>query len=59
MYVFWYDYVKPKYDEKAKLRFWIQTVSLYTLKKTIFIKAMQKMLKQGLTLQIMNSMVYY
>ena len=30
IYVFWYDYVKPKYDEKAKLRYWIQTVSLYT-----------------------------
>ena len=25
MYEFWYDYVKPKYDEKPKL-----TVSLYT-----------------------------
>ena len=29
MYEFWYDYVKPKYREKAKL-VWIQTVSLYT-----------------------------
>ena len=36
MYEFQYDYVKPKYGEKAKLCYmdadclWIQTVSLYT-----------------------------
>ena len=31
MYEFWYDHVKLKYDEKAKLRhMWIQRVSLYT-----------------------------
>ena len=30
MHKFLYDYVKPKYDEKAKLCYiWIQTVSLY------------------------------
>ena len=29
MYEFWYDYVKPKYDKKAKLRY-MDTVSLYT-----------------------------
>ena len=28
MFEFWYNYVKPKYGEKAKL--WIQAVSLYT-----------------------------
>ena len=28
MYDNWYDYVKPKYGEKAKL--WMQTVSFYT-----------------------------
>ena len=33
---------------------WIQTVSLYTLKKMIFTKILQKMLRQDLTLQIMN-----
>ena len=29
MYEFWYDYVKPKYGEKAKLCY-MDTVSLYT-----------------------------
>ena len=29
MYEFWYDYVKPKYGEKAKL-YYIDTFSLYT-----------------------------
>ena len=29
MYEFWYDYVKPKYGEKAKLVTWTQTISLY------------------------------
>ena len=29
MYEFWYDYVKPKYDEKAKLCYMV-TVSFYT-----------------------------
>ena len=33
---------------------WIQTVSLYTLKKMIFTKMLQKMLRKDLTLQIMN-----
>ena len=30
MYNFWYDYAKPKYDEKQNCVIWIQTVSLYT-----------------------------
>ena len=31
MYQFWYDYVKPKYDEKAKLLYMdTGTVSMYT-----------------------------
>ena len=34
MYQFWYDYVKPKYGEKAKLRYMDPTVSLYTKKQT-------------------------
>ena len=46
MYEFWYDYVKPKYDEKV----------LYGYRQfhCIFTKTFQKMLKQDLTLQIMN-----
>ena len=33
MYEFWYDYVKPKYDEKAKL-YYIETDSLVVYIKT-------------------------
>ena len=59
MHEFLYDYVKPKYDEKSKLRYMntdtdMGTFSLYTLKQIMFIKTLQKMLKQGLILQIMN-----
>ena len=54
IYEFWYDYAKPKYSEKAKLRCLIVLHSLYTSKQMIFIKTLQKMLKQDLILQIMN-----
>ena len=30
MYDFWYDYVKRKYDEKAKLCYMDKDISLYT-----------------------------
>ena len=51
---FWYDYVKPKYDEKTNL--YSMDTENFILSKTqiIFIKTLQKMLKQDLTLQIMN-----
>ena len=43
IFMYWSDYVKPKYDEKAKLcALWIQTVSLYIKKQMIFTKALQK-----------------
>ena len=52
MYEFWYDYIKPKYDEKAKFCY---------LDKGSFIaylitKVLQKILKLDLMLQIMNQM---
>ena len=40
MYEFWCDYVKPKYGEKENCVLWIQTVSLYTKKRMIFIKTL-------------------
>ena len=54
MYGFLYDYVKPKYGEKAFVKKGLYFVSLYTQKQMIFIQTLQKMLQQGLILQIMN-----
>ena len=55
IYEFWYDYVKSKYCEKAKL-FSLDADSFiaYIKKQMIFIEILQKMLKQVLILQIMN-----
>ena len=55
IYEFWYDYVKPKYCEKAKF-FSLDADSfiVYIQKQMIFIEILQKMLKQVLILQIMN-----
>ena len=61
MYEFWYDYVQPKYGQKAKFCYMDTDISLYGLvgllyteKQMIFVKTFQKMLKQGLILQVMN-----
>ena len=53
-YEVWYDYVKPKYDEKAKLCYMDTNSFIAYIKQMIFIKILQKMLKQDFTLQIMN-----
>ena len=45
LYEFWYNYVRPKYREKAKLCYMdVDSFIVYT-KKMIFIKTLQKMLK--------------
>ena len=55
MYLFWHDYVEPKYGEKRNYVTWIQTDSLIVYIKTEDItQALQKLLKQDLILQIMN-----
>ena len=51
---FWHDYVKPKYSEKAKLCY-MDTVTLIVYIKTF----KQKMLKQGLILQVMSWTDHY
>ena len=54
MYEFWYDYVKPKYPEKAILCY-METYSFIVYRKYYKdVKTLEKMLKQGLLLQIMN-----
>ena len=47
MYEFWYDYAKLKYDGK-------QNFVIIYVKTEIFIKTLQKILKQDLIFQIMN-----
>ena len=48
-YEFWYDYIKPKYQDKAKLC--ILTALLFLWKLKILKKILLKMLKNGLTHQ--------
>ena len=54
MYEFWYNDVQPKYGENAKHFLWMQTASLFMKKQKMFIKISQNMLKQDLTIQILN-----
>ena len=58
IYEFWYDYVKPKYRDKAKLCY-MDTALSFILRLTIFIKILSMMLKNGLTHQIMMIMLIY
>ena len=51
---FWYDYFKPKYVEKGKLCYADTNSFVAYIKNMIFVNTLQKMLKQGLILQIMN-----
>ena len=54
MYEFWYDYVKPKYDEKANLCY-MGTGSFIVYTKTDDIyKDIAEDVETSLTLQIMN-----
>ena len=49
MYEFWYDYIKPKYQEKAEYTAWILAALLFILKPKIFMKTLLMMSKTGLT----------
>ena len=49
MYEFWYDYIKPKYQYKAKYVTWILAALLFILKLNVFTKTLLVMLKNGLT----------
>ena len=54
IYEFWYDYVKPKYDEKGKWCYFNTDGFIVHTKKMVFIKTFQRMLELDLILQIMN-----
>ena len=51
-YEFWYDYIKPKYGDKARLT-WILIALLCILKQKIFTEILLMMLKDGLIYLIM------
>ena len=46
MYEFWYDYIKPKYQNNANYATWIQTVLSLILKQKISMKIFLMMLKK-------------
>ena len=49
-----YDYVKPKYGEKAKLCYMDTESFIVYIKQMIYLRTFEKMLKLDLILQIMN-----
>ena len=59
MYEFWYDYVKPKHSEKAKMCYIDTDTLVYAQKQMIFIKILQKMLKLDLVFQLINQIDHY
>ena len=49
MYEFWYDYIKAKYQDRAKLCYMNTGSFVIHIKLKIFMKILQMMLKNGLT----------
>ena len=49
LYEFWYDYIKPKYQDRAKLCYMDTAALLFILKLKIFTKILLIMLKNSLT----------
>ena len=54
MYEFWYDYIKPKYQNNAKLCY-MDTVLLFILELSMLMKTLQMLLKKGLIQQTVKS----
>ena len=48
MYDFWYDYIKPKYKDKAKLYYMVLIALLLTFLLNTFLKILTIMLEDGL-----------
>ena len=54
MYEFWYDYMKPKYNDKVKLCYMDTDSFIMNIKTNDFMKILLVTLKIGLILQIMK-----
>ena len=54
MYTFWYDYIKLKYQDNAKLYYMNTDSFINILRLMMFMKILLKMLKNGLIHQIMS-----
>ena len=59
MYEFWYDYVKPKYDENAKLCYMDTDSVLFHVKTDDIYKDIAEDGEKDLTLQIMKQTDHY
>ena len=57
MYKLWYDYIRSKYGDKAKLCYTATDSLLYTLKPNIFLKIFLMILRDGLIRLIMIKMI--
>ena len=54
MYEFWYDYMKPKYDNNVQLCYMDTDSFIMNIKRMIFMKILLVTLRIGLILQIMK-----
>ena len=59
MYEFWYDYVKKKYGDMVKLCYTHTDSLVMNIKTKDFTRILHKMLKKGLTLQVMMLIDHY
>ena len=59
MYEFWYDYIKPKYQDNAKLRYMDTNSFIINIETEISMKILKMILKKDLIHQIMKSIDHY
>ena len=59
MYEFWYDYIKPKYQNNAKLCYMDTGSFIIHIKTEIFVNILLMILKNGLTHQISLKIDHY
>ena len=56
---FWYDYIKPKYQDSVKLCYTDKDSLMIKIKLKVFINRLQIMLKKDLSHQIMKFKTRY